>query len=113
DPIYAGAIVAAAMSWALGSVYLSRRKAAASPAMGSGMQMLCGGVLLMLASVANGEPNSFRPVTAHSLAGFAYLIVFGSLIAFSTYGWLLKVEPPSRVATYAYVNPVVAVLLGW
>jgi drug/metabolite transporter (DMT)-like permease len=115
NPIYAGAIVAAALSWALGSVYLSRRKAIASPAMGSGMQMLCGGVLLMLASVANGEAQGFRPsaVTGHSLAGFAYLIVFGSLIAFSTYGWLLKVEPPSRVATYAYVNPVVAVLLGW
>jgi drug/metabolite transporter (DMT)-like permease len=114
-PIYSGAVVLAAFSWAIGSVYMARHKGKVSPALGSGMQMFCGGLLLLAAGFVVGEARTFHwnAVSWHSLGALAYLFVFGSLIAFSTYVWLLKVEPPARVATYAYVNPVVAVLLGW
>jgi drug/metabolite transporter (DMT)-like permease len=114
-PGYSGAIVVAAFSWAMGSVYTARRKGGTSPALGSGMQMICGGLLLTAAGLAMGEARTFHwsAVSWHSLGAMAYLTTFGSLVAFSTYVWLLKVEPPARVATYAYVNPAVAVLLGW
>jgi drug/metabolite transporter (DMT)-like permease len=79
------------------------------------MQMICGGALLLAAGWAKGEASSFAwsAVSPRSLAALAYLIIFGSLLAFSTYVWLLRVEPPARVSTNTYVNPVVAVLLGW
>ena len=79
------------------------------------MQMLAGGAVLLLLSVLLGEPWGFDPsaVSLRSALGLLYLIVFGSIVAFSAYIWLLRVSTPSRVSTYAYVNPVVAVLLGW
>jgi len=83
--------------------------------MSTAMQMLCGGVLLLAFSLATGELAQLDPArfTTKSVLSVAYLMVFGSLIAFSAYVWLLKVVPASRVATYAYVNPVIAVVLGW
>jgi drug/metabolite transporter (DMT)-like permease len=115
DPLGALAVTGATLSWAAGSLYIARRKMGVSPALGSGMQMLCGGALLLLVGLAAGEPARLRfdAISAGSLLALGYLTVFGSLVAFSAYGWLLKHEPPARVATYAYVNPVVAVLLGW
>ncbi len=70
---------------------------------------------MWIAGLARGEPSQLQlaAISLRSLMAFAYLIVFGSLVAFSAYMWLLKVSTPARVSTYAYVNPVVAVLLGW
>jgi drug/metabolite transporter (DMT)-like permease len=79
------------------------------------MQMLGGGVALLALSVLLGEPWAFdaSAVSLRSALGLLYLVVFGSIIAFSAYVWLLRVSTPTRVSTYAYVNPVIAVLLGW
>jgi len=111
----AGLVLVAAFSWAAGSIYGLRAPAAKSPVLASGMQMLCGGVLLLALGTALGEWRGFEParVTLASWLGWGYLVVFGSLAAFTAYSWLLQHAPPARVATYAYVNPVVAVLLGW
>jgi drug/metabolite transporter (DMT)-like permease len=75
--------------------------------------MLAGGAILTVAAAATGEFADVGSVSARSFAGWAYLVVFGSIVAFSAYGWLLRVAPTGLVATYAFVNPVVAVLLGW
>ena len=79
------------------------------------MQMLAGGAALLVLSVLLGEPWAFDAgaVSLRSALGLLYLIVFGSIVAFSAYIWLLRVSTPTRVSTYAYVNPVIAVLLGW
>jgi len=83
--------------------------------LGIAMEMLCGGLLLVLGGLAIGEGPRFHPsaITPRSLIALAYLISFGSLIGFTCYVWLMRVSKPSKVATYAFVNPVVAVLLGW
>jgi len=87
----------------------------ASPLQATALQMLAGGVLLGCASGATGEWGRFSPalVSDRSLAAVAYLVVFGSLVAFTAYVWLLRVVSPALVSTYAFVNPVVAVFLGW
>jgi drug/metabolite transporter (DMT)-like permease len=79
------------------------------------MELLAGGGLLLFASAAIGELDALDPaaVSGRSLWGLGYLILFGSLLAFSAYVFLLRASTPERVATYAYVNPVVAVVLGW
>jgi drug/metabolite transporter (DMT)-like permease len=102
-------------SWALGSIYSRHVGTPASPFLSTAMQMLAGGMALLLLSVLLGEPWAFDPsgVSLRSALGLLYLIVFGSIVAFSAYIWLLRVSTPARVSTYAYVNPVVAVLLGW
>ena len=77
--------------------------------------MLAGGALLMLAGSVTGEWARLTPahVSAHSWIAWCYLVTFGSLIGFTAYVWLLQVASPAHVSTYAYVNPIVAVLLGW
>jgi len=109
------AIILAAFSWAVGSIYGLRAPVPKSSIMTSGMQMLSGGAVLMLASVPKGEWSTFAisDISANSWFGLGYLIVFGSLIGFTAYSWLLKNAQPSMVSTYAYVNPVIAVILGW
>jgi drug/metabolite transporter (DMT)-like permease len=79
------------------------------------MEMLCGGAVLSVVGLASGELHGFAPraVSGESLAGWLYLIVFGSWVGFAAYMWLLRNAPTPLVSTYAYVNPVVAVLLGW
>jgi drug/metabolite transporter (DMT)-like permease len=79
------------------------------------MQMLSGGTVLLLVSIIFGEWSDFQlsAVSTNSILGVTYLIVFGSLIGFTAYSWLLKNAKPANVATYAYVNPMIAVLLGW
>ncbi|MFY9820972.1 MAG: drug/metabolite exporter YedA [Thermoanaerobaculia bacterium] len=111
----AAALVLASLSWAWGSIYGQRAPLPSSPLTTTGMQMLSGGALLMLASALTGEPSRFAlgAVSAKSLLSLGYLIVFGAIVAFTAYVWLLRVAPPVLVSTYAYVNPVVAVLLGW
>jgi drug/metabolite transporter (DMT)-like permease len=103
------------ISWAGGSLYLRTAAKPTNPLMLVAIQMLGGGAVLGLMSVALGEPGDFRlaDVTLRSMLALAYLVVFGSLIAYTAYVWLLTVTTPARAGTYAYVNPVIALLLGW
>lgn len=108
-------IVAGTISWAFGSLYAARAKNAAAPIMSSAVQMITGGFLQVIVGFLLGEYTdlNFAAFSTKSILAFCYLVVFGSLIGFSSYSWLIRVAPPSRVATYAFVNPLVAVLLGW
>jgi drug/metabolite transporter (DMT)-like permease len=100
--------------WSIGSLYSRVAKHAASPFVTAAQQMLCGGVLLLLAGIATGELPRFHPraISILSLASFAYLVIIGAVIGYTAYIWLLRHCEPAKVATYAYVNPIVAVLLG-
>lgn len=115
DLLRAGAIFLAAGAWAYGSLYSSRAQLPKSQVMTTAMQMLCGGGFLLLSGTAFGEwqTTDWASVSQRSWLAFGYLVVFGSLIAFSAYSWLTRIAPPAQLATYAYVNPVIAVLLGW
>jgi drug/metabolite transporter (DMT)-like permease len=108
-------LVIASLSWAAGSLYTKWAPRASSGTVGAGTQMLAGGLLLMLAGVVFGEPArlDLAHVSSRSILGFAYLVTFGSLIGFTAYLYLLAHTTAAKAATYAYVNPVVAVLLGW
>ena len=112
--VSASAVLLGTFIWSAGTIYMRSVKMPDSPAMSSAMQMFAGGVALAIAATISGESASFHPasVSARSWMAFAYLVVFGSLVAFTAYSWLHMVAAPSRVSTYAYVNPVVAVLLG-
>jgi len=105
----------ASLSWGLGSIISRYAIMPKSATLATGMEMLSGGTLLLAAGFIAGEPTQFdsASVSAKSVGALVYLIAIGSLIGFTAYIWLLKVAPPARVATYAYVNPVVAVFLGW
>lgn len=109
------ALLLASFSWATGSIYSRGAPLPASPLLATSMQMLAGGGLLLAAGTLLGEWGRVElgAVSVRSAAALLYLIVFGSLVGFSAYVWLLRVSTPARVSTYAYVNPVVAVLLGW
>jgi drug/metabolite transporter (DMT)-like permease len=115
DPIGASALLLAAFLWASGSLYSRKAKLPPSQLLASGMEMISGGVLLLLTSGASREWSGFHVmnIARHSIIAWGYLTVFGSLIGFTTYIWLLNATTPARASTYAYVNPVVAVLLGW
>ena len=114
DMVGALVVVAAALSWAAGSLYSRGAPLPKRPVMATGMEMLAGGVLLGVVALATGEAAEFRleDLSLASGVALAYLIVFGSMVAFTTYIWLLGATRTSIVSTYAYVNPVVAVLLG-
>jgi drug/metabolite transporter (DMT)-like permease len=114
DPLGIGLVLFASVSWALGSLYSRRAAMPRSGLLATGMEMLAGGALLGVAGVVIGEVGRTDPATfsTSSLLAVGYLVVFGSLIGFSAYTWLLQHAPVSTVATYAYVNPVVAVILG-
>ncbi len=109
------ALIIAAMSWSIASALSRKLPLPTSKVMSSGSQMLAGGVLLTLAAAARGEFHGFHPSSVSRGAWYAllYLIVVGSIIGYTAYVWLLHHESPTRVGTYAYVNPVVAVLLGY
>jgi drug/metabolite transporter (DMT)-like permease len=109
------AVLSGTFIWAAGTIYMRSVKMPDSPVISSAMQMLAGGVALMIAATVSRETADFHlsAVSARSWWALAYLAVFGSIVAFTAYSWLHTVASPSRVATYAYVNPVVAVLLGW
>lgn len=109
------ALIVAAMSWSVASALTRKLPLPASKPMSSGAQMLCGGVFLMLTAGALGEFRGFHPQTVSRGAwmALAYLVVAGSIIAFTAYVWLIHHESPTKVGTYAYVNPVVAVALGY
>ena len=109
------AVIAAAMFWATGSIYGLRAPAPKSAVLTAGMQMFSGGLVLLVVSFILGEPFRFNiaEVSNSSWLGLIYLLIFGSLVGFTAYSWLLKNAQPAMVATYAYVNPVIAVFLGW
>ena len=115
DLIGAVVVVIGSFSWALGSVYSRHAATPPSPFLSTAMQMLGGGAALLVLSLLLGEPWAFDAsgVSLRSALGLLYLILFGSIVAFSAYIWLLRVSTPTRVSTYAYVNPVIAVILGW
>ena len=108
-------LVAASLSWATGSLYARRAPLPASPLLGTAMEMIGGGLCLAVAGLVAGEHRRLDLAAASpkSLLAVAYLVVFGSLVGFTAYVFLLRHTRPALVATYAYVNPVVAVLLGW
>jgi drug/metabolite transporter (DMT)-like permease len=114
DVLGAVIIIGGAFLWACGSLYSRSGKLPQSPLQATSLEMLAGGTLLLLASGMAGEWTrvSLDQVSAVSMVSWLYLIVFGSLVAFTSYIWLLKQTAPERVSTYAYVNPIVAMILG-
>ena len=108
-------LIFGSLSWALGSFYSRDADLPASGFMRTALEMIGGGILLLILSAAVGEPGRFdiHHVTTASWLGLAYLVTFGSLIGFTSYIWLLDKVSPAMVGTYAFVNPVVAVFLGW
>jgi drug/metabolite transporter (DMT)-like permease len=115
DPLGAFVLVVGALSWASGSLYARDADLPKSLLLASGMEMLGGGAQLALAGVLMGEPGAIdlAAVSLRSLLALCYLIVVGSIVAFNAFTYLLERVPASRLSTYAYVNPVVAVILGW
>ena len=115
DTAGACALIVAAISWSVGSALTRKLPLPTSKAMSSGAQMLAGGILLTLAAALLGEFRGFHVGTVSRGAWLAlvYLILAGSILAFTAYVWLIHHESPTKVGTYAYVNPVVAVLLGY
>lgn len=115
DLFGAGLVMLGSLAWAGGSIYSRGADLPRSALLATGMEMLWGGAWLTVAAALTGElgrvdPSSF---STESILAYFYLVVFGSLVGFTAYIWLLGVSTPARVSTYAYVNPVVAVLLGW
>jgi drug/metabolite transporter (DMT)-like permease len=109
------ALTLSALLWSVGALYSRRAALPSSPARSTGMQMIAGALLSIVAGFALGEHRTLTltAITPASALAVAYLVVAGALIGFTAYLWLMRVSTPSRVSTHAYVNPVVAVLLGW
>ena len=115
DPVGALVLIVAAISWAAGSIFSRRAKSASSPLMATGANMLAGSAALLVTGLLAGDMTRFDPsaVSMRSALALGYLIVFGSIAGFTAYIWLLRNTSPAKATTYAYVNPVVAILLGW
>lgn len=115
DPFGVAALLVSTFSWANGSLYSRKAALPSSQLLAASMEMLAGGVALVLAGTLLNEWSHFNlaAVTIRSWISLAYLSVFGSILAFTAYIWLLRTTSPSRVATYAFVNPIIALLLGW
>jgi drug/metabolite transporter (DMT)-like permease len=106
------ALTLASASWALGTVYSKRNRTDISPFAAAAIQMMTGGAVILVLGLLLGEAGAWRPTT-QGLGALAYLIVFGSIVGYTAYAYALRHASPTIVGTYAYVNPVVAVLLGW
>jgi drug/metabolite transporter (DMT)-like permease len=108
-------ILVGCIIWTFGSLYARRAQRADSAVLNIGLQMFTGGVLLFLASVLTGEPGSLHlgSISQRSLLAWVYLVTIGAVIGYSAYVWLVRVASPALVGTYAFVNPAVAVFLGW
>jgi drug/metabolite transporter (DMT)-like permease len=113
DALAIGLLLAAAAFWAAGSFFSKSLPLPRDPFVSTATQMLTGGVVLFAAGLITGESIGSARFETSSVVAFAYLVVAGSLLAFTAYVWLLQNAPISKVSTYAYVNPVVAILLGW
>ncbi len=109
------AMLFASLSWSAGSLYSRKATQPSSPLLSTALQMIVGGALLLIASYFTGEWSKLdiAQITLRSYVALGYLIVFGSIVAYNAYIWLLKNAEPSWVSTYAFVNPVIAVFLGW
>jgi drug/metabolite transporter (DMT)-like permease len=114
-PIGAVVLILGSLSWAIGSFFSRDADLPQSGLLTTGMEMLGGGVLMLIVGLLSGELSRFdiHQVSRASFIGLIYLITFGSLLGFTSYIWLLDKVSPARLGTYAYVNPVVAVVLGW
>jgi len=112
NPVGAAVVLVGTLAWAGGSLLAPRIGLPSRPLVAASMQMLTAGILLGVTGISAGETARIGHLSAASLGAFAYLIVFGSILAFTVYGWLLQNAPPTLVSTYAFVNPVVAVALG-
>lgn len=108
-------LLVASVCWATGSFLATKLTFPSEPLVSTGFQMLAGGIVMTLVALVAGEGAGFHisELTRSSLLAFTYLVVAGSLLAFTAYSWLLRNAPISQVSTYAYVNPVVAIVLGW
>jgi len=115
NPLGAGVLVLASLSWACGSLYSKHGSLPGSPLLGAGMQALCGGALLWVVGLLAGEGSRFDPadISLRAWLALGYLVLFGSCVGFSAYLYILKNSTAARAATYAFVNPLVAVVLGW
>jgi len=115
DLLSAAMLMVATFSWATGSLYAVHAKLPSSPILSMGMEMLSGGLIALVVGMLRGELAHIEvsAITARSLLALTYLILFGSLVGFNAYMWLLRVCAPAWVSTFAFVNPVVAVFLGW
>jgi drug/metabolite transporter (DMT)-like permease len=115
NPVGAVMLILASASWAWGSVISKSAPLPQSPFLATSMEMIAGGVLLLLTAAVAGQFADFRPteVSADAVLAWLFLVIFGSLVGFTAYIWLLGVTSIAKVGTYAYVNPIVAVFLGW
>jgi len=115
DPLGAAILLVGSLTWACGSLYSRRSLLPQSTLLAASMEMIAGGLFLTVAGLALGEGPAFEitTISLRSALAVTYLITFGSLLGFTAYSWLLTHSTPARVSTYAYVNPVVAVFLGW
>ncbi len=107
-------LLCSSLIWSAGSLYSRHTHATATPFLAAAQQMLCGGTILVLLGIVTGEARHFDPhqITLHSLGAFAYLVLVGGVVGYASYAWLLRHCEPAKVATYAYVNPIVAMILG-
>lgn len=115
NPFGAFIILMSAISWSIGAVNSRVAKLPKSSVLSAGLELIIGGILLCIVSWMTGELRNFHPsmISLRSSLALAYLVIFGSIITFTAYVWLLTVTTASRAATHTYVNPVIAVLLGW
>jgi drug/metabolite transporter (DMT)-like permease len=115
DPFGVAVVLLSPVFWATGSLFSRTAHVPRHPLVGTAMQMLAGSAILFVLAVVTGDLFRVRPaeITSASFTAIAYLVLVGSLVGYTAYVWLLRVAPISLVATYAFVNPVIAVLLGW
>lgn len=115
DKVGAAVLLLASFFWAFGSLFSRKTTMPSNPLMANAAQMLAGGAMFLLIGAAGGELAQVRldAITVKSVMSLLYLIIFGSIVGFSAYVWVLRVAEPVLVSTYAFVNPVIAVLLGW
>jgi drug/metabolite transporter (DMT)-like permease len=114
DAVGAAVLLVSSAAWGVGTLYFTGARKPHSQPYAAGIPLLGGGVLLLALSAATGEPTGFdvRGVTPLAIGALLYLVVFGSVVAFTAYSWLVEREGPSRALSFTYVNPLVAVLLG-
>jgi len=115
DAVGTVALLFGSLCWAAGSIYSRHAAVPRGPVVATGMQMLCGGVILTFAGFMTGEASRVHvdAISLKSVLALVYLILVGAIVGYTAYVWLLRASTPAKVSTYAYVNPVVAVFLGW
>ncbi len=113
DLIGASVLLFGTLSWSIGAVYVKNANLPKSSTLAAGMNLMCGGGGLLILSLLSSETVAPTSVSLRSLASFLYLIAFGSIITFTAYIWLIKKTSPAQASTHAFVNPVIAILVGW